>query len=122
MCRRSDFTSTASSSIANLLHRARMPWILEHPSGSWLWDVPTIEALAAQPRTVWSSGSFLCRKRTLFLNFCAEIHVFSVFGGNIILVTTRDVLSFALVFSDSFPAESTYVSVWSASSPNAKLV
>ena len=31
-------------------------------------------------------------------------------GGNIILVATRDVLSFALVYPDSFPAESTCVS------------
>ena len=31
---------SASASIANLLHRARMPWILEHPCDSWLWDVP----------------------------------------------------------------------------------
>ena len=28
----------ASASIAHLLHRARMPWILD----SWLWDVPKI--------------------------------------------------------------------------------
>ena len=41
----------------------------------------------------------------------AEIHVF---GGNIILVATRDVLSFALVYADSFPAESTCVTHWSA--------
>ena len=27
-----------------------------------------------------------------------------MFGGNIILVATRDVLSFALVYADSFPA------------------
>ena len=33
-----------------------------------------------------------------------------MFGGNLILVATRDVLSFALVCSDSFPAESTCVS------------
>ena len=31
---------SASAAIANLLLRARMPWILEHPCDSWLWDVP----------------------------------------------------------------------------------
>ena len=31
-----------------------MPWILEHPCDLWLWDVPNIEALAAQPRTAWA--------------------------------------------------------------------
>ena len=30
---------TATAAIANLLHRACMPWILEHPCDSWLWDV-----------------------------------------------------------------------------------
>ena len=33
------------------------------------------------------------------LHIIAEIHVY---GGNIILVTTRDFLSFALVYPDSF--------------------
>ena len=33
-----------------------------------------------------------------------------MFGGNITLVATRDVFSFASVCSDSFPAESTCVS------------
>ena len=28
---------SASAAIANLRHRARMSWILEHPSESWLW-------------------------------------------------------------------------------------
>ena len=28
---------SATASIATLLHRARMPWILEHPCDSWLW-------------------------------------------------------------------------------------
>ena len=44
---------SASASIANMLHRARMLWILEHPCDSWLWDVPKIDALAAQLRTAW---------------------------------------------------------------------
>ena len=35
-------------------------------------------------------------------------------GGNIILVATRDVLSFASVYPDSFSAESKCVSFWSA--------
>ena len=35
-------------------------------------------------------------------------------GGNIMLVATGDVLSFASVYPDSFPAESTCVSFWSA--------
>ena len=39
----------------------------------------------------------------------AEIHVV---GASIILVTTRDVSSFALVTSDSFPAKSTSVFVF----------
>ena len=42
---------SANAAIANLLHRARTLWILEHPCDSWLWDVQRIEALAAQPRT-----------------------------------------------------------------------
>ena len=45
---------SASAAIASLLHRARMPWNLEHPFDSWLWDVPKIEALAAQLRTALS--------------------------------------------------------------------
>ena len=46
--------SSASASIANLLN----PWILEHPCNSWLWDVPKIEALAAQPRTAWALADY----------------------------------------------------------------
>ena len=42
---------SAPASIASLLHRARMPWILEHQCESWLWDVPKTQTLAAQPRT-----------------------------------------------------------------------
>ena len=34
---------SASASTANLPHRARMPWILEHPCYSWFWDVPKIQ-------------------------------------------------------------------------------
>ena len=49
---------SASASIANLLHRARMPWILEHPCDSWLWNVPKIQTLAAQPRTAWLLADF----------------------------------------------------------------
>ena len=45
---------TSSVAISNLLHRARRPWILEHPCDSWLWNVPKIEALAARPRTAWA--------------------------------------------------------------------
>ena len=41
----------------------------------------------------------------------AEIHVL---GGNILLVAIRDVLSFASVYSDPFPADSTCVSFWLA--------
>ena len=29
--------------MANLFHRARMLWILEHRFDSWLWDEPTIQ-------------------------------------------------------------------------------
>ena len=49
---------SASASIDNLLHRARMPWILEHPCDSWLCDVPEIQTLAPQPRTAWALAFF----------------------------------------------------------------
>ena len=39
---------------------------------------------------------------------------FHVIGANIVLVATRDVVSFVLMTSDSFPTESSYVSFWSA--------
>ena len=39
----------ASAAIAVLLHRARMPWILEHSCDLWLRDLPKIKAL------VWRS-------------------------------------------------------------------
>ena len=48
-----------------------MPWILEHPCDSWFWDVPKIEALAAQPRTAWALGGIIalfgskCRKTNI---------------------------------------------------------
>ena len=59
-------------SIANLLHRASRPWILEDPCDSWLWNVPKIEALAAQSRTAWTPSDHCIfgsqyRKRTLLL-------------------------------------------------------
>ena len=62
----------ASAAIANLLHRARMHWILEHLCDRSLWDVPKIQTLAAQPRTGWALTDFCdfgspCRKRTWFL-------------------------------------------------------
>ena len=53
--------------MANVLHRARMPWILGHPCDSWLWDVPKIQTLTAQPRTAWALTVLVNRKRTLFL-------------------------------------------------------
>ena len=61
---------SASASIAILLHRARMPWILEHLCDSWLWDVPKLQALAAQPRTAWVLADFCifgshCRKKNI---------------------------------------------------------
>ena len=37
--------------------------------------------------------------RVVFWDFFAEFHVY---GGNILLVTTGDVLSFAIVYPDSF--------------------
>ena len=63
---------SASAAIANLLHRARMPWILEHLCDSWLWDTPKIQSLSAQPRTVWALADFCVlgsqsRKRRWFL-------------------------------------------------------
>ena len=36
----------------------RTPWILEHPSESWLWAVPKIEALAAQVRTAFALADY----------------------------------------------------------------
>ena len=61
---------SASTAIANLLHRARMPWILE-PCGSLLCDVPKIQTLAAQRRTVWAVADFClgsrCMTRRSFL-------------------------------------------------------
>ena len=63
---------SASASIAYLLHRDRMLWIVEHPCDSWLWDVPKLQTLAVQLRTVWALADFCilgspCTKRTLFL-------------------------------------------------------
>ena len=73
-----------SVSIANLLHRARMPWITELPRRSWLWDVPKNphSCGTAQPRAAWTLADFCvcgspCRKRTLFLvgNVdCRDLH------------------------------------------------
>ena len=57
---------SASAAIANSLYRARMPWILEHPCDSWLWNVLKIEALAAQSRTSWTLAFFV------FLDLHAE--------------------------------------------------
>ena len=63
---------SASAAIANLFHRARMPWILEHPCDSWWWDVPKIPDLCRAashglgPREFWCFW-ITCRKRTLFL-------------------------------------------------------
>ena len=46
---------SASAAIANLLHRARMPRIQEHPCDSWLWDVPKNRtSCGRQPRTAWA--------------------------------------------------------------------
>ena len=52
------FPSYSSASSANLLHRARRPWILGHPCGSWFCDVPKIQTLAAQPRTAWALSGY----------------------------------------------------------------
>ena len=35
-----------------------MPWILERPCDLWLWDVPKIQTLAAQPCTAWALADF----------------------------------------------------------------
>ena len=51
---------SAGASIANLLHRARRPRILEHPCASWFWDVPKIQTLKAQPRTAETEGTARC--------------------------------------------------------------
>ena len=69
MCRSNDFTSTTAHLVLSpchfsqcfnryWLHRARKPWILEHPCESWLWDVPNIQILVAQPRTSWALAHF----------------------------------------------------------------
>ena len=66
MCRSNDFTSTSPqyvllqsfSAITNLLHRARMLWVLEHTCDSWLRDVPKIQTIAAQHRTAWAVADF----------------------------------------------------------------
>ena len=63
---------STSAAILNLFHRAHMPWILEQPCDSRLWDVPKIQTLAAQRRTAWALADFCvfglaCRQRTLFL-------------------------------------------------------
>ena len=60
---------SATASIASLLHRVRMPWILEHTCGSWLWDVLKNPA---RPCTAWALADCCvfgspCRKRTLCL-------------------------------------------------------
>ena len=31
-----------------------MPWLLEHPCDSWLWDLSKLQTLAAQARTAWA--------------------------------------------------------------------
>ena len=61
-----------SAATAHLFHRARRPWILEHPCDSWFWDVPKIQTLATQPRTAWAPADSCilgspCSKRTFFL-------------------------------------------------------
>ena len=64
------FLISAGASNANLLHRARMPWILEHLCDLWLWDVLKFSTLVA-PHGLGPCGFLLfgvpCRKRTLFL-------------------------------------------------------
>ena len=67
-----------------------------------MWSLVLRDIFALRKEDTDNSGLFLD---------AAEIHVF---GKNIILLATRDVLSFALVYPDSFPAESTCVSFWSA--------
>ena len=68
----SDKLFTASATIANFLHRAHMSKIIEHPFDSWVWNVPKIQALSAEPRTSWLlSNSWVFgsswRECTLFL-------------------------------------------------------
>ena len=49
---------SASAATENLLQCARVPWIMEHPCEPWLCDVPTVQTLAAQPRTAWALADF----------------------------------------------------------------
>ena len=48
---------SASASVADLRHLARMSWIPEH-CDSWFWDVPKIQTLVAQRRTAWPCRNF----------------------------------------------------------------
>ena len=80
MCRRDDFTSTTthmvlsqnfsvSADVANLLHRVRRPWILEHPCDLWLWEMPDscgTDSHGLGPGGLLYFGS-QCRERTLNL-------------------------------------------------------
>ena len=65
-------STVIAATIAHLLHRSRLPWILEHTCDSWLWDVTKKRSTCG---TAWhgrGAGGFFCifgspcRKRTLF--------------------------------------------------------
>ena len=70
MCRRNDFTSMTTQLV---LFQSCFRWCCHRKlasscsravnSGtcdSWLWDVPKIQILAAQPRTAWTLAGLLC--------------------------------------------------------------
>ena len=65
---------SASFAIANLCHRARTLWVLENPCDSWLWDVPTIKALAG--RSLARPGPW-----RFFLRFWITLHEANVVSG-----------------------------------------
>ena len=64
----SSLVISASASIAKLLHRARIPWILEHLCDSRSWDVPKLQTCAAQIRTAWALADF-----TWTAEICTEL-------------------------------------------------
>ena len=65
MCRRNEFTFTKTRVVLSqsyfrqcchhkLVSSCSHALDSRHPCDSWLWDVPKIQTLAAQPRTAWA--------------------------------------------------------------------
>ena len=68
---------SASATITNLLQRARMPWIMEHPCDACLWDVPNEKSIL-----LWHSLARLGRWR-IFLRFWITVKRTLFLGGNV---------------------------------------